>query len=266
MLKQRIITAVFIVATVAAALFVLPPLVAGLLFAALWVFAAWEWSGFGQWSAPMRLAYASLVAAGLAVCHLGISKYVSLNALMAISLFWWVLALFWILRYPTPIFRWQVAVAGFVALIPAWVAVQQLYLGVSGPWLVIGLLLIVWGADVGAYFAGRFLGRRKLAPQVSPKKTWEGVAGGLALAVFVSAALALLLEFDVAKVVAIGAVAGMVSIVGDLTVSMFKRNANLKDSGGMLPGHGGLLDRIDSLTAAAPVFFAGLTYWGVVQV
>jgi phosphatidate cytidylyltransferase len=132
-----------------------------------------------------------------------------------------------------------------------------------GRGLAMTLLAIVWAADVGAYAFGRWLGRTQLAPAVSPGKTWEGMAGGLLLAGLAAGIAAVWLDLPVARLAALGVVTALVSVLGDLTQSMFKRNVGLKDSGKLLPGHGGVLDRIDSLTAAIPVFAGGLLLLGV---
>jgi phosphatidate cytidylyltransferase len=123
-----------------------------------------------------------------------------------------------------------------------------------GPALVMSVLAIVWAADVGAYFTGKQFGRIKLAPMVSPNKTWEGVIGGLVSASLVAAVAGIWLGFNGIVWSAVGLATAVVSIVGDLTVSMFKRRVGRKDSSHLLPGHGGVLDRIDSLTSAVPVF------------
>jgi phosphatidate cytidylyltransferase len=117
---------------------------------------------------------------------------------------------------------------------------------------------VVWAADIGAYFVGRLLGRHKLAPKVSPGKTWEGVAGGMAGSLAVGVAGAYWFGIPAILLAPLAVVCGLVSVIGDLTVSVFKRNAKLKDSGWLLPGHGGVLDRIDSLTAAGPWLALGL--------
>ena len=120
------------------------------------------------------------------------------------------------------------------------------------------LLCAVWAADVGAFFCGRTVGRVKLAPMVSPGKTWEGVVGGLIAATLVGVVASLLLDQSTAVWMLIALAAAIASIIGDLTVSLCKRRAGKKDSSHFLPGHGGILDRIDSLTAAVPIFFLGL--------
>src|SRR5690606_7006029 len=147
----------------------------------------------------------------------------------------------------------------FFALLPPWAALAYLHgAGDDGPGLVLTVFAIVWSADSGAFFTGRALGRHKLAPAVSPGKTWEGVAGGVILAGVVAGAAGYLLELPVGALVAIGAATALVSVLGDLTASIAKRNIGVKDTGRLLPGHGGMLDRIDSLTAAAPAFVLGL--------
>jgi len=152
--------------------------------------------------------------------------------------------------------------------VPAFVAVARLQLAsrgrIHGPEILFLLLLLVIGADIGAFFAGRSFGRRKLAPRVSPGKTWEGAIGGLAAVALIAWAGAAYLGLPIGAGVAFGCAVGIFSIVGDLTESMFKRAAGLKDSGALLPGHGGMLDRIDSVTAAAPLYALGLFGSGVI--
>ncbi len=178
-----------------------------------------------------------------------------------VAAIWWVLAFGAVLTFPRKFGLAFVAAAGFVVLWPSWWLLVQLHDDARlGPELAFTLLLIVWAADVGAYVFGRLLGRRKLAPAVSPGKTWEGVSGGCFAAGLVAGGAALLLHQPIGSLVGLGVATALVSVIGDLTQSMFKRNVGLKDSGKLLPGHGGVLDRIDSLTAAVPVFALGL-YW-----
>ena len=149
--------------------------------------------------------------------------------------------------------------AGVVVLLPSWALLVRLHGdGTLGARLAFTLLLIVWAADVGAYAFGRLFGRRKLAPAVSPGKTWEGVTGGLVTAGLAAGLAAAWVGLPASRLVALGVATALISVLGDLTQSMFKRNVGLKDSGKLLPGHGGVLDRIDSLTAAVPVFVVGL--------
>lgn len=137
-----------------------------------------------------------------------------------------------------------------------------------GNWLILSVMVLVWSADIGAYFSGKAFGKRKLAPKVSPGKSWEGVYGGLAVSLGITAAVGVSRDWTVAQFIAglLGAaVIVFISVIGDLTESMFKRQSGVKDSSNLLPGHGGVLDRIDSLTAAIPVFAVLLwaADWGV---
>ena len=125
-------------------------------------------------------------------------------------------------------------------------------------------MLLVIAADIGAFFVGRSLGKRKLAPQVSPGKTWEGALGGLAAVALVAWGGAAYFGLPARQSIGFGCAVGIFSVIGDLTESMFKRSAGLKDSGMLLPGHGGILDRIDSVTAAAPLYALGLFGSGVI--
>ena len=138
---------------------------------------------------------------------------------------------------------------------PAWLALAWLYQ--QSAWLLLSALLPVWGADIGAYFAGKTFGRVKLAPAVSPGKTWEGVIGGMAAVVLLLLVLHFAVGVPLAGYLPLYVAVGAVSVVGDLTVSMFKRHSGVKDSGTLFPGHGGILDRADGIMAAAPLFTLG---------
>jgi phosphatidate cytidylyltransferase len=186
---------------------------------------------------------------------------VQLNDLLYVAAVWWVAALIWIVAIPTAVNSATAAVAGLFVLIPAWFALVKLH--EHGPSVLLFLLLLVVAADVGAYFSGRKFGRNKLAPKVSPGKTWEGVFGGLFGAALVAAVGVSWFGVPAVPFVALSLIAVIASIVGDLTESLFKRHAGIKDSGSLLPGHGGVLDRVDSVTAAAPVFLIGLERLGL---
>lgn len=263
-LLQRVVTAAVSIAILLLVLFVLPAPVAEALFSAGILAGAWEWAAFaGFREAPRRVAYAALVGLCGAVIWWQVGSVRSIVAVGLVSLLWWAVALVWILRYPRPIRRGTAAVAGFLALAPAWICLLELLRSPgAGPRGVLVVLVIVWAADVGAYFAGRRFGRIKLAPRVSPGKTWEGVIGGLAAAAVASAVGARVLQLPTETLVPFGLGVALISIVGDLTVSLFKRNVGLKDSGSLFPGHGGVLDRIDSVSAAVPLFTLGLALLG----
>ncbi|MCC5860374.1 MAG: phosphatidate cytidylyltransferase [Gammaproteobacteria bacterium] len=264
MLRARIFTAIVLVAVLLLVLLVLPPMAATLAVALAVLAGAWEWSGFlGLVQRVPRLAYVGLVGLVGALALLTTELLVDPRPVLWTALAWWALAFVWVLRFPRPIGRQVAALCGFAVLLPLWLVLALLVTRPGdGPLLVLLLLVIVWAADIGAYFAGRAFGRVKLAPQVSPGKTWEGVLGGLVAALLVAAAGAQALSLPVVGMLLLTPALVMISVLGDLTVSMFKRNAGLKDSGRLLPGHGGILDRVDSLSAAAPLFLLGLGWLG----
>lgn len=227
---------------------------------------AWEWSGLGAWRGVFRLAYVLLLMAGLYVVWI---QFGLAGQSVLVGCLWWGLAtvLVVVYQYRPKGWRWLthplvLVITGWLILVPAWTALVAIHAGVKMgvPALVI-LFLLVWGADFGAYFAGRRFGKHKLASHVSPGKSWEGIGGaliaGFAIGVLGGWWLGLGAGttglFMVLCVITVA-----ISVVGDLTESLFKRQTGVKDSGTLLPGHGGLLDRVDSLTAAAPVFLLGL--------
>jgi phosphatidate cytidylyltransferase len=258
--KQRIITAIVALAVLGMLLFVAPPLVVHIALGAVIVAGAWEWSGFlGNAGSGARFAYVAAIAGLLAVTVLFFSAWT--EQILMLSLAWWFVALIWTFLFPTPIpqpIRW---IAGVLVLVPLYIALLILY--TADPMILLFALLIVWAADSGAYFAGKTMGRVKLAPQISPGKTWEGVIGGLLAVVLLTVLRAFWVETDLAILLPFCLAVGALSIVGDLTVSMFKRTAGVKDSGILFPGHGGVLDRIDSVAAAAPLFALGLGWAGI---
>jgi phosphatidate cytidylyltransferase len=270
MLKTRVITGCILGALLLAGLFLLPPMWAVLAFGAVFSIGAWEWAGFGALrSAAARAAYTLIVALALYGGWRWTEDPRHLLILMGAACAWWVLAFLWICLAPTRHRPWVVLICGLPVLVPAFIALSRLQISAHGftrgPLIVLWLVLIVCAADIGAYFAGRALGRRKLAPRVSPGKTWEGAIGGLMMVALVAWVGAAIFNLPPLGATAFACGIGIFSIVGDLTESMFKRAAALKDSGALLPGHGGLLDRIDSVTAAAPLYALGLYGSGVIR-
>jgi phosphatidate cytidylyltransferase len=243
-------------------LFLPTPLMAAVL-GVLWVIGAWEWAGLAQLGAAGRLAYAAVCAAAMVASLLWAGAGAAF-VILVIALSWWVLAFGAVLTYPRKFAMGTVGVVGFVVLVPSWFLFARLHAGEPlGHELAMTALAIVWAADVGAYTFGRWLGRVKLAPAVSPGKTWEGVSGGVVTSAAAAWAAALWLGVPAGAMVGIGIATALVSVVGDLAVSVFKRNVGLKDTGSLLPGHGGVMDRIDSLTAAIPVFVLGIRAAGL---
>jgi phosphatidate cytidylyltransferase len=258
MLLPRIITGVLFGVALTAALLLASPLVAAAVLGVLWVAGAWEWGGFAKLDGAVRLGYTIVLAAAMALGAQWLGNGAAPFVLLA-ALAWWTLAFVLVVKFPRSFRMGFVAAAGVVTLWPSYVLLVRLHgAEPQGAYLAFTLLVIVWAADVGAYAAGRLLGRTKLAPAVSPGKTWEGVTGGLIAAGLVAGIAAVWLELPLAALVTLGMLTALVSVIGDLSQSVFKRNAGLKDSGKLLPGHGGVLDRIDSLTAAVPAFVGGL--------
>ena len=258
-MKQRIITAVVALLALLLVLFYLPGEVALAVIVAVMLAGAWEWSAFlGVPGKTARIAYVVIIAGLLAAVTI---FEVDAAIIFKVSLAWWILALVWTFFFPTPIpgfVRW---LSGMLVLVPLFLALVILYN--AAPELLLFALLIVWVADTGAYFAGKALGRVKLAPAISPGKTWEGVIGGLLAVVVLTVLRSTWADTDLAVFIPFCLAVASISIVGDLTVSMFKRTAGLKDSGSLFPGHGGVLDRIDSVAAAAPLFALGLGWVGL---
>jgi len=261
MLKTRLITSVVSLVILGAVLFVVPAVIAKLVIAAVIIVGAWEWSGFlGLSGNVTRYAYVAVIAALMAVMLFVIPEMS--DSLLQLACVWWFVAFIWTFAFPTPIpaaVRW---LCGVLVLVPLFVALLFLYS--LAPQYLVFALLIVWAADMGAYFAGKQFGRVKLAPSISPGKTWEGVFGGLFMVVIFALVWAHYAELRVAVLLPFCLAVGAVSVVGDLTVSMFKRTAGVKDSGTLFPGHGGVLDRVDSVAAAAPLFALGITWLGLV--
>lgn len=263
-LAKRIATAVVLGGGLLAGVWFLDTDWLALLLGALMTIAAWEWSGFVPLrSIPARGAYALAVAATLAaVWRYGFGDLV-LQLILLAGLLIWTLSTWWITgpRWSLP--RIAKAIAGFLVLVPAWAALVRLHmLPTFGVWLFLYVFVVVAAADVGAYFSGRRFGRTRLAPAVSPGKTWEGLAGGLLLAGVLAVTGGFWLGVNVWVFLAGSLFVVLVSVIGDLTESLLKRQVGIKDSGRILPGHGGVMDRIDSLVAAAPVFVLALHFTG----
>lgn len=262
MLKQRLITAFILLPLFFFALYFLPATLWVIMTLAIALVGAWEWGGIAGYSAKERLFY---VAATLFVALvLWVQGEIGRGSAFALSSIFWLLpAWLWLA------FQWRLknavglALLGWLVLLPTWLALG--YLREVGPNLLLVILMVVWVADSAAYFAGRRFGKRKLAPAISPGKSWEGVYGAL-LAVTLFGAL--LVKLALASWWLIVAFWGLtvLSIVGDLFESWLKRVAGVKDSGAILPGHGGVLDRIDGLTSTLPVAALCVAYtcvnWG----
>lgn len=277
MLLQRVLTALVLLPPVLATLwFGATPLV-GAVFGAVALVGVHEWAaltlraGTGAAATPRGPQWACVGgAAALIALAIVLRDTAFVWVLVGGTCLWWLAMLRWIARYPAGFGapRWLRAGAGLL-VIPGTIAAVMLLHGASGPehhgaLRLLFALVLVWAADVGAYFAGRAFGSRKLAPRVSPGKSWEGVYGGVALALVIAAVAgqwlfglqgARWVPFLLLCVAVV-----LFSIVGDLGESLLKREVGAKDSGTLLPGHGGILDRIDSLLAALPAMALGLKW------
>lgn len=261
-LKQRVLTALTLMAVVLLVIFVLPPAATWALIALAILGGAWEWSAFlHPHRRTPRVAYVALIALGLFVAWQGTRATEPLITLMAAAFLWWCVALAWVIWLPSRGGNVTAAIAGVCSLIPTGVALIALRQDSAfGAAVLLFSLLVILAADVSAYFAGHRFGRRKLAPKVSPGKTWEGVAGGLLGSLVVALIGASLLGWPWLSIALLAVVTAAFSVVGDLTESLMKRHTGLKDSGHLFPGHGGLLDRLDSLSAGLPVWVLGLLH------
>ncbi|HEX9626043.1 MAG TPA: phosphatidate cytidylyltransferase [Acidiferrobacterales bacterium] len=281
MLKLRVLTAAVLVPLMVWATFALSTAWLGALMGAFILAAAWEWAALCELRAvPARGAYlAALAALGVALYAVliapgeGGGARAAMAGLMAVCVAWWLWVLVELLVFRDPrrgvwMTRPGRLASGLIVLLPAWLAPLWLHAqdGEDGAKIVVFLMALVWVADSAAYFVGRAYGRTKIAPQVSPGKSLEGVLGGLAgVAVLAFASGVLVWKFGGGQLIIwamIALLATLFSVLGDLTESRVKRVAGVKDSGTLLPGHGGVLDRIDAFTAAAPVFVLAWILWG----
>jgi phosphatidate cytidylyltransferase len=272
MLKQRILTAMVLLPVALCGFFLLDGGWFALFIGAVVTLGAWEWARLaGLEAQPLRCLFAALVAGMLVVLYMvpTLTPW-----LLGLAVIWWVVATWLVMTYPRSAQYWSSIACkiliGLLVLLPAWEGLLLLKEWPSGlgNWLIVAVMVLVWVADIGAYFSGRAFGKRKLAPAVSPGKSWAGLYGGLGIALLITLLTGLARGWSAGQLIAAlaaAAVVVLVSVVGDLTESMFKRQAGIKDSSQLLPGHGGVLDRIDSLTAAIPVFAVLLwaAGWGV---
>ncbi len=279
MLKQRIITALILAPAAISAIFYLPLVYFAALLMVIIGIGAWEWGplmGFATKSRRIGFAATTVILiAGiwsvvsphnLWIDPTQIHEYAS--ALLWLAVAWWILSAFLMFSYPDSSGFWSKhrsvrGVFGWLTLVPTWLAFMVIRTNdyqadtYHGAQLLMFLFLMVWSADIGAYFVGKTFGKNKLMPNVSPGKTLEGFLGGIVSACILVTIAAYLLAWNgeqITTALLVTVLITTVSVLGDLNESMFKRQAGVKDSGSILPGHGGILDRIDSLTATAPVF------------
>lgn len=272
MLRQRVITALVLAPIIIGGLFFLPPFGFALFTALVLAIAGWEWANIsGIETQPGRWGYALVI-----LLAMGVSYTVPVIPVLGILMVFWVLMAVAVVLYPAVEKVWAPVpvrlVMGVAVLAGAWLALNHLRVGhlqlgdaSSNLLLILYTFLVVWAADIGAYFAGRALGKRKLAPAVSPGKTLAGVWGGLVAVALLAAAVGLWLELPrmvLFQFLLVSLITAVASVFGDLFESMLKRHRGIKDSSQLLPGHGGLLDRLDSLVIAIPVLALCFTALG----
>ncbi|SRR5579883_913321 len=267
MLKQRIITAVILIPIVIALLIALPPSGFCLLTMLLVLVGAWEWSNLMEIKRKRgRIFYVAIIL----FVMIG-ALFVPAPLILAIAFVWWLLSLIAILFYPRGSQWWGKSLflrglMGVLILVPCWASLSYIRMQSGGLYDLFFLLVLIWGADSMAYFVGKKWGKTKLAPTVSPGKSLQGLAAAIFFSILLTVIALGLCQVPLPIwpwMTALSVVTVCFSVIGDLCESMVKRQAGLKDSGTMLPGHGGWLDRIDSLTAAAPVFALGATLLGI---
>lgn len=277
MLRQRVLTAIPMAGLFLAAAYWLPSAALAAAFLVIIALGAWEWAPMaGLTHIRSKILYVLLVLS----CAVALYRYAGngqdfsrelVQPVLGLTCLWWCFALLWVKSFPASAGLWSSRLGrsfmGVLVLVPAWFAAVYLLNIEARSAVMVVLVLIVASADIGAYFTGKAFGRHALSPQVSPGKTWEGFWGGvLAVAVMSVGLWSLLPErfnhLSLMATLMVALVTAFASVLGDLTVSMVKRVGGVKDSSSMLPGHGGLLDRLDSLCAAVPTFALGLLMIG----
>ncbi len=253
--RNRVITALVLVPAAVGCIYLNQPY-AALLFFIAGALGLYEWAGLARWVSPWQRGACIAVYALLAISVYRVAAWQPLALWVGVVL--WFFAIVGLLRWPAwrSLFesRWLVTILGVVLIWSAWTAILTIGAAPHGNHWLLWIFALIWGADIGAYFAGKRFGQRRLAPKLSPGKTWEGALGGAALAATVC--LGTLAVLGLLDWVWVGATPLLiaVSIFGDLLESLLKRSSGVKDSGSLLPGHGGVLDRIDSALPVLPAF------------
>src|ERR1700754_3456051 len=263
MLKQRITTAAILIPLVLALILLPPTGFFAALIAIVFVGAAWEWSLLAGCRTPTGRGIVAAAAAAILLALLIVRTPALLTVLPLAGVGCWIGCCCWLRHFtfaaaPNAENRMLKLGAGALVIVPTLAAAIAMHSSVRGNWWTLLSLVIVWAADTGAYFSGRHFGRRKLAPRISPGKTWAGVYGAVLAGSFVAVLGGFLIGVrdggQLIGLLALGIVTVGIAVLGDLFESLMKRHADVKASGNLFPGHGGLLDRLDSVFAASPVF------------
>lgn len=263
--KQRVLTALILAPLVMIGIFLLPKFEFALITAIVLAIAGWEWSRLIGFTAIKKQALYVLIL----LLALFVAQKIFPALILIIAMVWWLAALYLVVHYPQSARYWAKrkiisALMGLCVLVPCWVGMNMIR--DKGAIYLLLAFFLVWSADTGAFFIGRSWGKHKLAPRVSPGKTMEGLLGGLALTLIAAILAGLLMKVSLLQwsgLLLLAIIIALASVLGDLFESMMKREAGVKDSGNWLPGHGGLLDRIDGLTIAMPVFALGMALIGL---
>jgi phosphatidate cytidylyltransferase len=273
-LRQRVLTALILIPSVVGGIMYLPSSIVAVALSVFVLIAAWEWTYIcGCRNFWLRVSYVLLLVVALIALFFVQHYYpISIFLILAIALSWWLWMLYWQLGVefgwlsdPIPRSSWTKAALGLLILLPPWLSLVFLHLQYTG-YGVLFFFCLIWLADSSAYFVGKNWGRYKLAIKISPKKTWEGVYAALISGWLLSLGFVWWRELEYYQsllFMLLCLLTILVSILGDLAESMFKRQMQLKDSSQLLPGHGGMLDRIDSITSAAPIFVIGIILIGI---
>lgn len=275
MLKSRVLTAIILLALLLVALFWLPPIIWSLLVLAMVLQGTAEWSHLSRlqgrqtklyWGATLLLMLGLLWLDANASAEQ--SRFVHLLFYLLSAMLWLIVVPAWLITGIKVTQPWLMMLVGWMVLIPTGLAMIDLRAAAPAPWVLLFVMGLVWVADSAAYFAGRRFGKTKLAPSISPGKTWEGVAGAiLGASIYVTLVWTLSAEFSRLQVLPALMLAAwwwvVLAVMGDLFESAIKRQAGVKDSGALLPGHGGLLDRIDALTSTLPLAALVLLFQGM---
>ena len=265
MLLPRVLSAIVMAVLFVCAVFILQESSFIISMVGVVLLAGWEWARLsGVTNQVGRVLFAVLIGV---LCFV-VFTFDTQALLLNVAPILWLLALYWVVRYPD-LLQWRHTnsrlLFGVLVLLTTWCALVVLRQADDFVMWVLLLMGLIWGADSGAYFAGRAFGKRKLAKFVSPGKSWEGVIGGLVLTQLGVMVFAFYSDFIASQWLVLALIAlltSSVSVLGDLTESLFKRHESLKDSSRLIPGHGGVMDRVDSLTAAAPIYVLLLSLAG----
>ena len=260
MLKERIKTGVIGLAFLLTTMFLFEEYLFRLIIASVFIIAAWEWFNLVR-QANRFLCSINTISLFLLGCYYQANNFTidHMFIFFNLSLIFWLFCLILLFFYPIRYKNFITISFGYTSLITGYIALDWIY--VFSSQYLFAFLCLIWAMDVGAYFTGKKYGKIKLAQSISPNKTWEGLIGGIVLTIMLSLLVSKIIYFDAIVLAFFSISLGLISVIGDLTVSMFKRNSNQKDTGKLLPGHGGFLDRIDSIISSAPLFALGCIYF-----